>query len=86
MDSKSIFKKLTKTGKEILNRTPISIPLGFSRPKSITEQIAEFVTNQKFKSNSMLLVLKLSRMLKILKLVMIMKAYRNLSMKLISTI
>jgi len=47
MDSKSIFKKLTKTGKEILNRTPISIPLGFSRPKSITEQIAEFVTNQK---------------------------------------
>lgn len=47
MDSKSIFKKLTKTGKEILNRTPIAIPLGFSRPKSITEQIAEFVTNQK---------------------------------------
>lgn len=48
---REFFKKLTAAGNEILDTTPIAIPLGFRKPKSITEQIAEFVNNERIRQS-----------------------------------
>lgn len=41
------LKNLTAKGEEILSSTPLAVPLGFKKPQSISDKIAEFVYNQR---------------------------------------
>jgi len=42
--------KLSKDGKEILDQTPVAIPVGITRPPTLQEQIQRLISNETIKA------------------------------------